>query len=132
MSGPPTAASRRWVRLCKLVLRAVLTAVLVAVAVQGFQNVSQNIGSLDTVAQIAMTLAQAGYAALALAAAAAAWLMPGRAFGIVAWACVLCVVSVGLIPLAWAPEILDDWPLFTGVGVAVSLPVVLGLRWATR
>jgi hypothetical protein len=92
----------------------------------------QNIGALETSAQIAMTVAQAGYALLALAAAACAWLAPRRAFGLVVAAGVLSVVAAGLIPLAWAPEILGDWPKFAGGAAAAALPVALGLGWATR
>jgi hypothetical protein len=132
MSGEPTAAPGRWIRLCKLALKAVLTAVLLGVSWQGFQNVAQNMGSLDTWAQIAMTVAQAGYSLLALAAAACAWLAPRRAFGLVAAAGVLSVLAAGLIPLAWAPDILGDWPRFAGGAAAAALPVALGLGWATR
>ncbi len=132
MSGEPTAAPGRWIGHCKLALKAVLTILLLGVSWQGFQNVWQNIGALETSAQIAMTMAQAGYALLALAAAGCAWLAPRQAFGLVAGAGVLGVLAAGLIPLAWAPEILGDWPLFAGGAAAASLPIALGLGWATR
>jgi hypothetical protein len=128
-SRPP--AGRVW-EVLRLLVRLLLTAFLVALAAQGFLNVSRNMGDLQTGAQGAMTAMQASYSLFALICAASAWRPVSRTMLYALAFAVTVTVSVGLIPAAWIPEDVDSWPDFAGPAALGAGLVVLLLAWAKR
>jgi hypothetical protein len=132
MTDVPPSGGGRALDAVRILVRLLLTVFFVAVAAQGFLNVSQNLGDLQTGAQQLMTATQAGYSLFALLCAMAAWRPSGRTMLYALAFSVTVTVSVGLIPAAWIPDEADSWPDFAGPAALGAGLVVLLLAWAKR